>query len=111
MSVFTGKMLKQARQNANLSQEDVAKRLKITDRTLRSIEAGQQSISVDDLLYLADLYKVDVREFLFESYVSQSEEQILANRYISLLKLYDQLSDRDKEDVIWVIKQRIEGRI
>ena len=95
----------------NLSQEEVAKKLKITDRTLRSIEAGQQSISVDDLLYLADLYKVDVREFLFESYVNQSEEQILANRYISLLKLYDQLSDRDKEDVIWVIKQRIEGRI
>ena len=94
-----------------MSQEDVAKKLKITDRTLRSIEAGQQSISVDDLLYLADLYKVDVREFLFESYVNQSEEQILANRYISLLKLYDQLSDRDKEDVIWVIKQRIEGRI
>ena len=111
MSVFTGKMLKQARLNANLSQEDVAKKLKITDRTLRAIESGQQSISVDDLLYMAEMYKVDVREFLFESYVEQSEEQILCNRYISLVKLYDQLSDRDKEDVIWVIKQRIEGRI
>ena len=111
MSVFIAKRLKETRINANFSQEEIAKKLKITDRTLRSIESGQQPLSVDDLLTLAQLYKVDVRELILESYVEQSEEQILCNRYASFLKLFDQLSDRDKEDVIWVIKQRIAGSI
>ena len=111
MSVFTGKKLKEARVRANLSQEEVAGILKITDRTLRAIESGKQIISVDEILTLAELYKVDVRELLLESYAEESEEQILCNRYISLCRLYDQLSTKDKEDVFWVIKQRIAGLI
>ncbi len=85
--------------------------MKISRRKLQMIEANEVAISVDDVLDFAKFYKVDVREFLLESYIEQSEEQILCNRYSSLVKYYDQLSDRDKEDVIWVIKQRIEGYI
>ena len=97
--------------NANLSQEEAAKALGITDRTLRSFENNQHPVSVDDLLNMAKLYKTDVREFILENYVEEKEEQILCNRYGSFLKLFDQLSDRDKEDVVWVIKQRINGTI
>ena len=111
MSVFTAKKLKEVRNAAGFSQEEAAKKMKISERKLRSIEANEHPISVDDVLDFAKLYKLDVRELLLESYVEQSEEQILCNRYISLVRLYDQLSDRDKEDVIWVIKQRIAGRI
>ena len=96
---------------ANLSQEEAAKALGITDRTLRSFENNQHPVSVDDLLNMAKLYKTDVREFILENYVEEKEEQILRNRYGSFLKLFDQLSDRDKEDVVWVIKQRINGTI
>ena len=32
-------------------------------------------------------------------------------RYISLYRLFDQLGDKDKEDVAWVLKQRIAGLI
>ena len=109
MSSFTAKMIKEARINANLSQEEAAKALGITDRTLRSFENNQHPVSVDDLLNMAKLYKTDVREFILENYVEEKEEQILCNR--SFLKLFDQLSDRDKEDVVWVIKQRINGTI
>ena len=111
MSVFTTKKLKEARNEAHLTQDEVANALKMSVRKIKSIEAGEHLVSVDDILDFAKLYKVDVRELILESYAEQSEEQILCNRYISLLKLYDQLSDRDKEDVIWVIKQRIAGRI
>ena len=104
-------MIKEARINANLSQEEAAKALGITDRTLRSFENNQHPVSVDDLLNMAKLYKTDVREFILENYVEEKEEQILFNRYGSFLKLFDQLSDRDKEDVVWVIKQRINGTI
>lgn len=111
MSGFTAKMIKEARINANLSQEEAAKALGITDRTLRSFENNQHPVSVDDLLNMAKLYKTDVREFILENYVEEKEEQILCNRYGSFLKLFDLLSDRDKEDVVWVIKQRINGTI
>ena len=111
MSVFIAKRIKETRIAANLSQEEAAKAMKISRRKLQMIEANEVSISVDDVLDFAKLYKVDVRELLLESYIEQSEEQILCNRYSSLVKYYDQLSDRDKEDVIWVIKQRIEGYI
>ena len=100
-----------AYQHANLSQEEAAKALGITDRTLRSFENNQHPVSVDDLLNMAKLYKTDVREFILENYVEEKEEQILCNRYGPFLKLFDQLSDRDKEDVVWVIKQRINGTI
>ncbi|PHU38753.1 hypothetical protein CSX02_01020 [Agathobacter ruminis] len=111
MSDFTAKKLKEARNAANLSQEQVAKALGISKRKIISLEANEHPLTTDDLLEFAKLYKVDVRELLLESYAEESEEQILCNRYISLCRLYDQLSIKDKEDIFWVIKQRIAGLI
>ncbi len=111
MSVFSAKKLKEARSAAGFSQEEAAKKMKISERKLRSIEANEHPISVDDVLDFAKLYKVDVRELILESYVDEKEELILCNRYGSFLKLFDQLSDKDKEDIVWVVKQRVAGRI
>jgi transcriptional regulator with XRE-family HTH domain len=111
MGGFTAKKLKEIRALRDLSQSEVAKRLNISEWKLRSIEANEHTLTTDDLLEFAKLYKVDVRELLLESYAEESEEQILCNRYISLCRLYDQLSTKDKEDVFWVIKQRIAGLI
>ncbi len=111
MSVFTAKKLKETRIKAHLSQEEVARALKISERKVRTIEANESPVTSDEIVEFAKLYRVDVRELLLESYIEESEEHILSTRYSSLTKLFVQLSDRDKEDVIWVIKQRIEGRI
>jgi transcriptional regulator with XRE-family HTH domain len=111
MSVFISKKLKEARTEAGISQEDASRKMGISERKMRSIEANQSEVSADEILEFAKLYKVDVRELIMESYVDEKEEQILCNRYSSFLKLFDQLSDRDKEDVIWVIKQRISGAL
>ncbi len=81
MSDFTAKKLKEARNAANLSQEQVAKALGISKRKIISLEANEQPLTTDDLLEFARLYKVDVRELLLESYAEESEEQILCNRY------------------------------
>ena len=111
MSDFIARRLKQARTKACISQEEASKQLGISERRIRKIEADQSDISADEIIEFAKLYKVEVRELLLEEYADTGEEQILCNRYISLLKLFDQLSDRDKEDVIWVIKQRVAGYI
>lgn len=111
MSEFTAKKLREARNAVGLSQDEAANRMKISRRKLQGIEANENQVTTDDILEFAKLYKVDVRELLLESYAEESEEQILCNRYISLCRLYDQLSTKDKEDVFWVIKQRIAGLI
>lgn len=49
--------------------------------------------------------------FLYDSYIIEKEELILAKRFASILKLLDQLSDKDMEDMIWIMKQRIAGKI
>ncbi len=85
--------------------------MKISRRRLGYIESNNNQSTSDEIVEFAKLYKVDVRELLLESYAEESEEQILCNRYISLCRLYDQLSTKDKEDVFWVIKQRIAGLI
>ena len=111
MSVFISKKLRETRASLDISQTEAAKRMQMSERKLRMIEANEVEASAYDIVYFAKLYKVDVRELLLESYVEQDEEQILFNRYASVFKLYDQLSDRDKEDVVWVLKQRIKGYI
>lgn len=111
MSEFTARKLREARKAAGLNQDEVAERLKISRRNLGYLESGEREVTSDEIVEFAKLYKVDVRELLLESYAEESEEQILCNRYISLCRLYDQLSTKDKEDVFWVIKQRIAGLI
>ena len=111
MSVFTAKKLKETREKRNYSQEEVANRMKMSRRKLISIEANEAQISSDEILEFAKLYKVDIRELLLEEYAESGEEQILSNRYISFLRLFDQLSDKDKEDLVWVVKQRLKGAI
>ncbi len=81
------------------------------NRSLNYIETGEREVTSDQIVDFAKLYNIDVREVLLESYVTESEEQLLCSRYASFLTLFDQLSDKDKEDVIWVIKQRVSGRL
>jgi transcriptional regulator with XRE-family HTH domain len=111
MSLFTANKLRETRNRANFSQAEAATAMKMSERKLRLIEANEHPVSVDDILEFSKLYKVDVRELIIEFYQDFGEEQILCNRYASFLKLFDQLTDREKEDVIWVIKQRIAGRL
>ena len=111
MSVFTGKKLKEARILSGLSQDEAAKKMNMSRRSLNYIETGEREVTSDQIVDFAKLYNIDVREALLESYVTESEEQLLCSRYSSFLKLFDQLSDKDKEDVIWVIRQRVSGSL
>ena len=111
MSVFTGKKLKEARITSGLSQEEASKKMNMSRRSIAYIEAGEREASADQIVDFANLYKIDVREVLLESYTEESEEQILCNRYGTFIRLFDQLSDKDKEDIVWVVKQRVAGRI
>ena len=110
MSVFTAKKLKEARNAVHLSQDEVAKVLKISPRKVRTIEANESPVTSDEIVEFAKLYHVDVRELLLESYVEEEEERILFNRYAAVFKVYDKLSGRNKEDVYRILKDYVRGQ-
>lgn len=58
------KQLKKARENAGLSQEQVAKILNTTQSYISKIESGQRKIDVVQLKKLARIYKKDISYFV-----------------------------------------------
>ncbi len=109
MSEFTAKKLKEARMRAGLSQDEAASLMKLNKRAISQIEAAQRNLSADELAQFSRIYEVDVRELLFLEFTEAGEEQRLAAKYSSFFKLLENLSDRDIEDVYWVIKRKVEG--
>ena len=79
MSVFTGKKLKEARVLSGLSQNEAAKKMNMSRRSLSYIETGEREVTSDQIVDFAKLYNIDVREVLLESYVTESEEQLLCS--------------------------------
>lgn len=109
MSEFTGKKLKEARVKKGLYQDDVANLMNVAKRAISEMEAGKRSISADELAQFSRIYNVDVRELLFVEFTEAGDEQRLTAKYSSFLKLLEKLSDREVEDVYWVIKRKVEG--
>jgi transcriptional regulator with XRE-family HTH domain len=109
MSEFTAKKLKEARMKAEITQDEAAALMNVTRRAISEMEAGKRSISSDELAQFSRIYNVDVRELLFIEFTEAGDEQRLTAKYSSFLKLLEKLSDREVEDVYWVIKRKVEG--
>ena len=109
MSEFTAKKLKEARMKAEITQDEAAALMNVTRRAISEMEAGKRSISADELAQFSRIYNVDVRELLFVEFIEAGDEQRLTAKYSSFLKLLEKLSDREVEDVYWVIKRKVEG--
>ena len=109
MSEFTAKKLKEVRVRAGFTQDEAATLMKIKKTTISEIESAKRNISADELAQFSRIYNVDVRELLFVDFTAEGEEQRLAAKYSSFFKLLEKLSDRDIEDVYWVIKRKVEG--
>jgi transcriptional regulator with XRE-family HTH domain len=88
------KKLKEARERMELSQGEVAEAMQMSRRKLQSIEAGEATITAEEIVGFAKIYKVDVRELLLEDYGEEEEERILFNRYVEVFKVYDKLEGR-----------------
>lgn len=111
MSEFTAKKLKEARVRAGFTQDEAATYMKLKKTTISEMEAGKRSVSADELAQFSRIYNVDVRELLFLDFTEAGDEKRLAAKYSSFFKLLEELSDRDVEDVYWILKQRVNGLI
>ena len=74
-----GRRLKSAREAVRMTQEAVAKHLKVSRPTVSQIEAGDRAVSSLELDQLAYLYGRDIREFLSSEF--EEKKDILAALY------------------------------
>lgn len=109
MLEFTAKKLKEARMKAEITQDEATALMNVTRRTISEMEAGKRSVSEEEVAQFSRIYKVDVRELLFVEFTEAGDEQRLTAKYSSFLKLLEKLSNREVEDVYWVIKRKVEG--
>lgn len=66
--------LRLAREKSGLSQAQVAKKLGLHRPAISEIEAGRRKVSPDELVQLADIYKVDV-EWLTSGDTASDEDK------------------------------------
>ena len=104
-----GKRISTFRNASGLTQEQFCEKLNVSRKHISQIEAAQRNLSADEFAQFSRIYEVDVRELLFLEFTEAGEEQRLAAKYSSFFKLLEKLSDRDIEDVYWVIKRKVEG--
>lgn len=64
--IFLIERLKQARLDADLTQTEVAKKLKVTQAYVSKIESGQVRLDIFQLKTFANLYKKDVDAFIWK---------------------------------------------
>ena len=82
--------LKLARENSGLSQEQVARILKIHRPSISEIEAGRRKVSSEELDTLSEIYSVSVEWLLKGEGVSDIDDRVfLAARELAKLKKDD----------------------
>lgn len=100
--------LKEARKLLKLSQEFVAKKMKMSRTTIVAIEAGKRSISAEELDLFSKLYGVGVDELLHGNVSHQGRVAMFA-------RSFSVLSDIDQQEIINLIdfkhryKERMNG--
>ncbi len=85
--------LKQIRKRLKLSQEFVAKQLKMTRTTVVAIEAGTRKVTSEELVEFAKLYGVSTDELLYGEVSGDTEVRAFA-------RTFAELSDIDKKEIM-----------
>ena len=82
-----GKRIAELRKNCNMSQEELAEKLEITQKSLSKIETGQNFLTSKTLEALLDVFNIKSYElFDFEHLGSKTELIDDINTYINKIK-------------------------
>ena len=98
--------LKQIRKRLKLSQEFVAKKLRMSRTTIVAIEAGTRKVTTDELTKFSELYGVTTDELLYGDITEENEVKAFA-------RTFSELSDIDKKEIMNLInfKRRYKEKI
>jgi transcriptional regulator with XRE-family HTH domain len=105
-----GKRLQKAREEARLSQEDLAALLGITQSALSNYELGKRRLYLGNLEQIASVLKKPIGYFLEEEpnkHTSLSGVPAAPdNASKEVLQILDELPDQEREDILEYVKWR-----
>ena len=95
MNTFS-KRFKELRTSLSLTQDDLAKKLKISKSSISMYENGNREPDFETLELIADFFNVDMNFLLGRS---DSTTRILNQQQYELLSMYDQLDEDGRHKV------------
>ena len=101
-----GKRLKLARQQAHITQAEVAKRLGVSFQTISSYERGINRVDSDTLMRLCEIYNVPIGELMANARPSASiEGEKYSDDERELIELYRRADKADRLAVNLILQK------
>lgn len=96
-------MLRNAREDANMKQIDVAKTLSLNNKSVSHWENAQAMPCLEDAIKLADLYGISL-DSLVGHKVKNDNKIALSIDEFKIIYTYRKLNDKGKEDLLTIIE-------
>ena len=93
MSKTSGRLIKEARTKAKVTQKELAKRLNISESTLSKWENGTNSPKSDDLIRISDQLGISLKELIDEEPSENSESAVPQQRSLAGTETVNQSND------------------
>lgn len=97
--------LLELRKKQNLTQQDIAQMLNITQRTYSGYELGQTEPTIETLCKLADFYNTSI-DYLVGRESSLINVAILTHTQQEIIKRVQNMSDKEQEYTLLYLKMR-----
>jgi transcriptional regulator with XRE-family HTH domain len=95
---FIGSRLRWAREQAGLSQGQVAKKLSVHRPTISQIEAGERNVRIEEIQQFAELYGVD------ENWLMKGDDVLTGQRDPRIELAARELSKLKREDLDSILR-------
>lgn len=92
--------LRQAREQADLTQQDFAKKLGVTKNAISNYENGVSSPKWDVLVKIFDVLQVEPNFLYQDDFTARDNGNSLTPTQISLLSIFDELNEEGQTKVI-----------
>ena len=99
-TIALGKRIRDARQEAEMSQSDLAERAYLRQSSVSKIETGMRAVAADEIIYLSYALDKPLLYFFPEEFVGKNEQQQLSELEHELLEQTRKLSRSDLRKLI-----------
>ena len=115
-----GETLKRLRQRNNISQDELAKKLNVKQYVISSWEIGRSEPNIEQIKFLSTFFNVPTDYLLGKDIIMVNDEkefEIVTNHFKhdtnddvinEVIKLLEELSEKDKNKIVKIIKDTIE---
>ena len=115
-----GETLKRLRQRNNISQDELAKKLNVKQYVISSWEIERSEPNIEQIKFLSDYFNVPTDYLLGKDVIMVNDEkefEIVTNHFkqdvnddviSEIVKLLEELNERDKNKIAKIIKETIE---